>query len=154
MKNLALWTVVVSLALTATGCCSIFAGGGQVVTVKSNPEGAKVQLGSLEGTTPYQVKLPKGKDYTIRVTYAGQTQTTPLEKKVDGLFWVNILFWPGLIIDAATGNMYKYDPTEYHFDFTDKDMSGVDKRTEQYLALLTNPTKLFSRRNKHLPARE
>lgn len=89
-----------------------------MITVNSKPEGAKVQLGSLQGVTPYQVKLPKGKDYSITATYAGKTQSTPLEKKVDGVFWINILVFPGLIIDAATGNMYKYDPTEYNFDFT------------------------------------
>ena len=100
------------------GCCSIFSGGTQMITVRSKPEGARVQMGSLEGVTPYYVKMPKGKDYAIRATYGGQTRSTPLEKKVDGLFWVNILFFPGLIVDAATGNMYKYDPVWYQFDFT------------------------------------
>ncbi|NIA06725.1 MAG: PEGA domain-containing protein [Actinobacteria bacterium] len=118
MKNVVLWIMLLSFVLSASGCCSIFAGGGQVITVNSKPEGAKVQLGSLQGTTPYQVKLPKGKDYAIRATYAGKTQTTPLEKKIDGVFWINILIPIGLIIDAATGNMYKYDPTVYDFDFT------------------------------------
>ena len=118
MKNVILWIMLLSFVLSSSGCCSIFGGGGQMITINSKPEGAKVQLGALQGTTPYQVKLAKGKDYAIRTTYAGKTQTTPLEKKVDGVFWINILFWPGLIIDAATGNMYKYDPTVYDFDFT------------------------------------
>ena len=118
MKKAVVWVILISFTLTCSGCCSIFAGGGQVITVNSKPQGAKVQMGSLQGTTPYQVKLPKGKDYSIRATYAGKTQTTPLEKKIDGLFWINILFWPGLLIDAATGTMHKYDPVTYDFDFT------------------------------------
>jgi PEGA domain len=120
MKKFVVWIVLVSFALSGSGCCTIFGGGSQMITVDSKPDGAKVQLGSLQGITPYQVKLPKGKDYAIRVSYAGKTQSTPLEKKIDGVFWINILIFPGLIIDAATGNMYKYDPTVYNFDFTGK----------------------------------
>lgn len=116
--RIAISTILVfSMIVMSSGCCSIFGGGTQMITVNSKPEGAKVELGSLQGVTPYQVQLSKGKDYAIRVSYAGETQSTPLEKKVDGVFWINILFLPGLIIDAATGNMYKYDPTVYNFDF-------------------------------------
>ena len=120
MKKFVVLIILISFTLSGSGCCTIFCGGSQMITVNSKPEGAKVQLGSLQGVTPYQVKIPKGKDYAIRVSYAGKTQATPLEKKVDGVFWINILIWPGLIIDAATGNMYKYDPTSYDFDFTGK----------------------------------
>ena len=125
MKNAAVWITLISFTLSTSGCCTIFGGGSQLITVNSKPEGAQVQLGSLQGKTPYQVKLAKGKDYAIRVTYADETQSTPLEKKVDGVFWINILIPIGLIIDAATGNMYKYDPTVYNFDFTAHDTSGV-----------------------------
>lgn len=118
MKNIVVWITLLSFALSGSGCCSIFAGGSQMITVNSKPEGAKVQLGSLQGITPYQVKLPRGKDYAITVRHGDKTQSTPLQKKVNGIFWINILVWPGLIIDAATGNMYKYDPTVYDFDFT------------------------------------
>jgi hypothetical protein len=117
MKKVVVFMLVLALLVNG-GCCSIFGGGSQMITVKSQPEEAKVEIGSLEGVTPYQVKMAKGKDYSIRVTYAGRTLSTPLEKKVDGVFWVNLLFFPGLIIDAATGNMYKYDPVNYNFDFT------------------------------------
>ena len=120
MKKVVIWITLISFTLSGSGCCTIFGGGSQLITVNSKPAGAKVELGSLQGTTPYQVKLPKGKDYIIRLTYEGKMQSTPLEKKVDGIFWINILFWPGLLIDAATGNMHKYDPTVYNFDFTVK----------------------------------
>jgi len=39
-------------------------------------------------------------------------------KQINEPPFVNILFWPGLIIDLATGTMFRYDPTEYQFDFT------------------------------------
>jgi hypothetical protein len=41
-----------------------------------------------------------------------------LNKEIEPLYFVNILFWPGLIIDLATGAMFEYDPTHYSFDFT------------------------------------
>ena len=137
MKNIVLWITLLSFTLSGSGCCSIFGGGGQMITVNSKPEGAKVQLGSLQGTTPYQVKLPKGKDYAIRTTYAGKTQTTPLEKKVDGVFWINILFWPGLIIDAATGNMYKYDGSKKVTDHN-KQVTMINNINHLYIEYTKN----------------
>ncbi len=105
MRKTVLWASLLFFAMFCSGCCTIFGGGSQMITINSNPPGANVQVGNLQGVTPYQVKLNKGKDYAIRVTCEGETQAVQLEKRVDGVFWINILFWPGLIIDAATGSI-------------------------------------------------
>lgn len=117
MKKSVLCVLLAVLVFTQ-GCCSIFASGSQMVSVDSKPQGASVTIGPYMGTTPYQVSLPRGEDYVITAKYQGNTQTQNLDKSIQTLYWVNILFWPGLIVDLATGNMFTYDPTEYRFDFT------------------------------------
>ncbi len=54
----------------------------------------------------------------ITAKYKDDSQTQNLNKSIEPVYWVNILFWPGLIVDIATGKMFKYDPTEYSFEFT------------------------------------
>ena len=60
----------------------------------------------------------RGEDYYIKATYQGKEQSMPLTKKIEGLYWVNILFWPGLIVDIVTGKMFKYVPSNYEFELT------------------------------------
>ena len=110
--------VVLAAVIFTQGCCSIFTSDPQTVSVDSKPQGAKVMIGPYKGTTPYQVSLPRGKDYVITAKYKDDSQTQNLNKSIEPVYWVNILFWPGLIIDLATGKMFKYDPTEYNFEFT------------------------------------
>lgn len=86
--------------------------------IDSNPQGAKVKVGPYSGVTPYEVMVPRGKDYIIEANYNGETKQKNLNRSIEPLYWVNILFWPGLIVDAATGDMFKYEPLLYNFDFT------------------------------------
>jgi hypothetical protein len=113
---------LVSLILIATlflnsGCCSIFTSGPQKISVDSKPQGAKVKIGQYKGMTPYEVWMPRGKDYVIEVTYGNKTDSQALGKSIEPVYWVNILLWPGLIIDLATGSMFRYDPLHYEFTF-------------------------------------
>ena len=117
MKN-CLILIVLFAVVFSQGCCSIFSSKSQLISIDSEPSGAEVKIGPIKGVTPFDVKLPRGKDYFISAKYNGQEQTQSLERSISGLYWVNILLWPGLIVDAATGKMYKYDPTDYSFDFT------------------------------------
>ncbi len=113
---------IVSLILIATlflnfGCCSIFTSGPQKISVDSKPQGAKVRIGPYKGMTPYKVWMPRGKDYVIEVSYGDKTDSQALSKSIEPVYWVNILLWPGLIIDLATGSMFRYDPLNYEFTF-------------------------------------
>ncbi|MHC4371620.1 MAG: PEGA domain-containing protein, partial [Planctomycetota bacterium] len=91
--------VLLAMSLLAQGCCSIFTSGPQTVSVDSEPPGAKVAVGPYSGVTPYNVSIPRGKSYVVQATLNGQTKTLDLENNIEPLYWVNILFWPGLIID-------------------------------------------------------
>ncbi len=117
MRKAVLCVMLVALIFTQ-GCCSIFKADPQTISITSNPPGAKVEVGPHSGTTPFQVSVPKGKDYVVTARYEGETKTVNLSKSIEPVYWVNILFWPGLIVDLATGKMFKYDPTSYSFDFS------------------------------------
>ena len=119
MITVSLITVSLIMLMTLNGCCSLFRESSQVIRVNSTPQGATVKLGDAEGKTPYALTVPKGKEYVMNVKLGGETKSMSLQKRVDGLYWVNILVWPGLIVDAITGKMHVYDPVEYSFDFTD-----------------------------------
>ncbi len=111
----ALIILLLAVLLFNQGCCSIFTSGPEKVSIDSTHKGAKVKMGPYKGVTPYEVWLPRGKNYVVEVSYGDKTDSQPLEKHIQGLYWVNILFWPGLIIDLATGDMYKYEPANYDF---------------------------------------
>jgi len=132
MRNLGI--IVIFLAVMfSQGCCTIFTGDSLYIEINSNPQGAKVKVGPYMGVTPYSVQMPNGKDYVITAEYNGKTETLPLNRSIETLYWVNILFWPGLIVDFATGNMYEYNPMQYNFDFRSEQLSDSPA-----VAILTN----------------
>jgi hypothetical protein len=116
MRNAIVWLLVAAVCLNSS-CCSIFLSGKQTVEISSEPAGASVKVGQYKGTTPYQVTLPRGKDYVIDIKLDEQEQVLALERSIEPLYWVNILFFPGLLVDLATGKLYKYDPSEYEVSF-------------------------------------
>ena len=109
--------IVVLAAGFSSGCASIISGTKQTIAISSAPSGAKVRMGPYTGTTPYTVALPKGKDYPVEVTLDSQKRVIALQRSFDAIGIINILFWPGFIVDAVTGAITKYDPATYHVDF-------------------------------------
>ena len=108
---------LVCIMLFNSGCCSVFTPHPQKVMVDSKPAGAKIKIGPYKGATPYQVTIPRGKEYVIEATYNDKSDSQLLNRSIEPLYWVNILFFPGLFIDLITGSMFKYEPTRYEFDF-------------------------------------
>ena len=117
MKKLLLTASLFLMTMWCCGCATVLTKDTQNITVNSQPPGAKVQIGPYKGITPCVLQIPKGKNYAIDVNYGEQKQSVPLTKQVAGTTLINILFWPGFIVDAITGNVQKYEPTEYNFTF-------------------------------------
>jgi len=118
MKKSIPCALLAALLLTQ-GCCSVFTSEPQVISVDSEPKDADVRIGPHVGKTPYTVTIPRGRSYVIKASYGGATQTKTLDRTIEPLYFLNILLWPGLIVDLATGNMYRYEPTTYKFHFAD-----------------------------------
>jgi hypothetical protein len=98
-----------------TGCTTILSPNPQPVTVNSSPSGATVLLnGSPMGQTPMTLNLDRKLTYTVEVQGARTASYAQmLTKTVDPLFFLNILFLPGFVVDLAT-EMWKEFPDQVH----------------------------------------
>jgi hypothetical protein len=98
------------LALVLTGCATLFAGSSQV-PIATNPPGAGVYVnGHLVAQTPAVIPLDPNRPAHIQIYMPGFEPVQIMRhKSISGWFWVNLLFWPGFIVDLATGKYEKYD---------------------------------------------
>lgn len=109
-----------------SGCASIVSGSYQTIDFRSQPSGASLTVDGVEyGITPAVVDLKrKGrlagessskKTYEVVIEMPGYyPYEIELRREVNGWFFGNVLFGGiiGLIIDAATGSMYKLTPDQ------------------------------------------
>ncbi len=122
-------TLVLSfLALVLlSSCASLVSKNEYNVYFDSNPVKGNLTIIDkknkviFEGNTPATVSLPSYYSYFSRAEYlikfsaeGYQKKVIPIRAKVDGWYWGNIFFggvigW--LIIDPASGSMYKIDET-------------------------------------------
>ena len=114
-------SLVCALTLAASGCASIGGNNSRVVHVTSQPAGAKILVDNQQyGVTPADVTLPGyiygGKSITLRK--AGyEDQTMMVNTKFQPIAILDILFWPALLVDGATGNLVKIDPANFNLDY-------------------------------------
>lgn len=108
--------LLVSCALVIAGCATIVNGSSQQISIASKPSGAEVLIdGADVGDTPLTQKLSRKDQHTIELKLDGyESESIIVNKGVSGWIAGNILFGGliGLAVDAATGAMYKLDPTE------------------------------------------
>ncbi len=121
-----LFLMLTSALFLFSSCATIFSKSVYPVTFNTNPPGAKIIIQDrdketvFEGTTPATVNLDasagyfKKAKYTITFIKDGyQTKTIPVYAKLDGWYFANLLIGGAigmLIIDPASGAMYKLDP--------------------------------------------
>ena len=113
--------LVLTCILLAGGCATIFSGTDEDITFDSEPSGATVRIdGIVVGTTPTTVEVdrPGFEDQDITLELEGyEDRRFELDKEFNTVSILNILFWPGFIVDALTGAIYKYDKDTYSVDF-------------------------------------
>src|SRR5438105_14819936 len=106
-----------------SSCASIVSKSNWPVTVRSNPDGAKITITNRKGEQVYTGNSPamltlksgagffKRESYKIKFELDGYApREIPLQCKVNGWYWGNIVFGGllgFLIIDADTGAMYQ-----------------------------------------------
>ena len=126
MKSMISKMGIILLALLMTNCAAIIHGNKQLVNFSSQPSGAKVYIdGKDYGTTPTSVELKrigrlKGestvkKEYNVKIDLEGYyPYEIKVKRTVDGWFFGNLIFGGlvGIIIDAASGSMYKLTPDQ------------------------------------------
>ena len=120
MKNI---LVLSALAVSLSGCATIFTGSTDNLTFKSIPDGAKVEVnGNSIGRTP--ISSPIKRSLTppqVQLKLDGyESKNITLQNGFNGVSILNIFFWPGFIVDAATGTLMKYDVVNYETELDPK----------------------------------
>ena len=113
MNKIKLIIVAAAIAML-TGCASIAGDNTRQVKVDSAPEGAGIYVDNVQfGTTPAVITLPNyiygGKNVTLRKK-GYQDLSMMVNTKFQPIALLDILLWPTLLIDAATGDLVKIDP--------------------------------------------
>lgn len=106
-----------------SGCATMFTSSTDPITFKSVPVGAKVEInGANIGRTP--VTVPVKRSLTppqVQMKMDGyETQYVLLQNSFNGVAFLDILFWPGFIVDAATGTLMKYEILNYEIELEAK----------------------------------
>jgi uncharacterized protein YceK len=113
--------ICLALFITISGCASIAGNNTRKVAVKSYPSGARIYVDNMQyGVTPATITLPSyiygGKSVQVRKAgYEDQAIMVNTKFQPIGLF--NIIFWPGFIVDAATGSIVKIDPSDLNLEY-------------------------------------
>jgi hypothetical protein len=102
----------------ALGCATIMSGSTEQVTIESEPSDAPLKLmpGFYEARTPASLDLPRGDaPYLVTMELAGyEPQRSYIRAAPNGWLWGNVLLGGpiGVIVDWATGALWKLEPTE------------------------------------------
>lgn len=122
MKKQMMTVALTALLMGLTGCSTMFGDNDRLVHVNSVPKGAQVKVNNqvTADTTPTQVVV---KDMfsptTITVAKKGcKSQTTVIEPEFQKIGLLNILIFPGFIVDAITGDMMKVPDHQKTLDLT------------------------------------
>ena len=108
--------LVLALATVSTGCGTILHGSNQQVVLQSEPSGAEVYSnGTLLGRTPTTATLARNSTHPLVFRMAGYAdQPFQISRGIDGLALVGdiLLGVVPLVIDFATGSVYKLSPAQ------------------------------------------
>lgn len=149
-KSLAIATIVIFTC----SCASIVSKSSWPVSIQSDPAGAAVSIVNRKGTeifsgkTPTAVKLKSGagffskESYVVTISKEGyEPKKINLECKLNGWYFGNILFGGligFLIVDPATGAMYKLDTADV-FQTLDAKATNATTHSLQILHLKDIP---------------
>ena len=124
MKKLLL---IVTTGLLLTSCCTIFTSSRQSITfsgesgVKIYDAATNIKLGEIsnDGITSIQLKKSLQGKNIIAKKDGYKPSPMLLESSINPIFWINLLFWPGFIVDLASQTANKWDNTLINVEMTE-----------------------------------
>jgi uncharacterized protein YceK len=131
---------VVSALFVMSGCGTILHSTSQKFGVSSNPAGAIVTLNGKEmGQTPMSLSLSRKQSHMVSVSLAGYENFQILvEKKLSK--WALgdlVLGGPiGLIVDHATGGIYRLTPEQLDTQFKGGQLASKKQHGVLYLSVV------------------
>lgn len=115
--------VTIAFLLTQTGCASIVSGRQQDISVRSNPEGAAVEIDGMPvGKTPVTTEVKRKRRHQIKLTKEGYMEETRSTKRGFNWWFIgNVLIGGiiGIIVDFSTGAVYSVSPEELNIKLTE-----------------------------------
>ncbi len=141
------------IIILGSSCASIVSKSKYPITINSRPSDAKITITDKKGVTvfsgltPAMLKLDAGAGFFSKARYQVTfekdgyvARTVPVNFKLDGWYFGNILFGGligMLIVDPATGAMYKID-TEFLDETLEKENGGVSAKANELRILDIN----------------
>jgi len=135
---------VVSLVVSASlsGCATIFNGTEQEVQFDSEPSKADIMIGGVRrGTTPATLTLTKPGVNDRQITFVKEgyeEKTITLQKKFATASILNVIgpTFVGFGIDALSGALFNYYPTEYTVEM-EAETASARKATPSGVQMVT-----------------
>jgi len=143
MKRIFKPVMFIAIIAIFTSCASIVSSSSWPLTVKSNPTGAKLQITNrqgvsvFDGQTPATISLKSGssfftsESYMVKLTLDGYAEKTiPVNCTLNGWYFGNIIFGGLiglLIVDPATGAMYRLETTYIEENLTTNSVSNKEQ---------------------------
>ena len=109
--------LLVLSAMMLSSCCTLFTPSKQTITfngengIKIYDDGMKIAEIKDNNTTSVRIKKELSSKYLIAKKEGYRPTPLKLDTKFNSVAVINILFWPGFVVDAATGQMCKWDTT-------------------------------------------
>ena len=107
------------LPLLGSGCATVFSGTAEDVYFTSEPSGAMVYLDYHPlGRTPLITKVPRRlRERYIRYELEGYEPVEQLmDNRLNGITFINLLWWPGFIVDAVSGAIVRIEYDRYYME--------------------------------------
>ncbi|PPK85718.1 PEGA domain-containing protein [Neolewinella xylanilytica] len=107
------------LVTLCSNCATVFSGTTDQVFFDSQPGGAAVYLDDhFLGRTPLRTSVPRSlKPRYVTYELDGHEPSTQLlRNRVNGVTFINLLWWPGFIIDAATGAINRLEYNSFYME--------------------------------------
>ena len=150
MKQTINITLLTGLILLFSSCASIVSKSNYPISISSTPSDAKITITNKKGVdiysgkTPANIKLKSGSGFFGKAHYqvtfekdGYDTKTVPIQFSLDGWYFGNIIFGGligVLIVDPATGAMYKLD-TEFLNETLTKSIASTDQKELKVLGV-------------------
>ena len=109
--------LLVLSAMLLSSCCTLFTPSKQAITfngengIKIYDDGVKIAEIKDNNSTSVYIKKELSSKYLIAKKEGYRPTPLKLDTKFNSVAVINILFWPGFVVDAATGQMCKWDTT-------------------------------------------
>lgn len=104
------------------GCATLTRGPIKRVSINTNPSGATViEENKTESTTPCLIHFSGFENQKLSIRKEGYEPADILiTKRVLGRVWWNLLFFPGFVIDFATGSAWRLEPEKVDINLVKK----------------------------------